>query len=154
MIDGAPAAIRPGGEQDLDTIARIAVESWVSTGLALEGESSVEERRNRFAHQIAAGCALFLAEHEGEVVGFVMFDVADGYLAQLFVAPRSQRTGIGRALLRLALSRMPAGAWLKTPADNRFAIAWYEREGFLKEREVDQPPHRSVAYFRWRAPEA
>jgi putative acetyltransferase len=146
-------AIRPGGEGDLDIAAQITVESWLATGLDRHGESSAEERRERYAGQMAEGCRLFVAERDGLAVGFVLFDVATGYLAQLFVTPEHQGQGVGRALLALARERMGDEVWLKTPVENRRAIAWYEREGFVKEREADDtgPRPRAMAYYRWRA---
>jgi ribosomal protein S18 acetylase RimI-like enzyme len=147
------AWIRAADERDLDAVAAVAVSSWVSTGLALDTERSPTERRGRFAGQLAQGCRLYVAQDAEGMAGFVIFDARANYLAQLFVAPERQRQGVGRALLAQARTLMPREIWLRTPVDNRVAIAWYEREGFVREDETrhPEPPHRMMVRYRWKA---
>jgi putative acetyltransferase len=146
---------RAADERDLDAVAAVAVASWAATGLALDSERSPAERRGRFAGQLAQGCRLYVAQGAEGVAGFVILDARTGYLAQLFVAPEHQRQGVGKALLAQARVLAPREIWLRTPVDNHVAIAWYEREGFVRETEArhPDPPHRVMVRYRWRAPE-
>ena len=89
---------------------------------------------------------LFVAEHEGKVVGYVsvwrryvsdeLDDPPDevGYVSDLVVRPDARGQGIGRALLRQAETCVReagvATLRLSVLAGNRGAIALYEEEGF------------------------
>ncbi len=53
-------------------------------------------------------CVMFVAQHDGDVVGFAGID--DPHLAWLYVDPANYRRGIGRALLRHCLARGLAAA--------------------------------------------
>jgi GNAT superfamily N-acetyltransferase len=82
--------------------------------------------------EIAAGVEFWGYEAEGELVGVMGIQpVRDVTLIRhAYVAPGSQRGGVGGALLeRLARpdeGRMLVGTW----ADARWAIAFYRRHGF------------------------
>ncbi len=45
---------------------------------------------------------MFVAERDGEVVGFSQFDPAKGEVEALYVLPEAAGTGVGRALLSRA----------------------------------------------------
>jgi GNAT superfamily N-acetyltransferase len=103
-------------------------------------------------HEIAAGVGFWGYEDEGELVGVMGIQgVRDvDLIRHAYVAPTSQRRGIGGALLaHLADGRtrpMLVGTW--APAD--WAIAFYRRHGF----EL-LSPERSAALLRtyWAIPE-
>jgi|GEM_PF-473287 len=78
-----------------------------------------------------ASCDVFVAELEGEVVGFAGID--DPYFAWLYVDPACYRRGIGRALLEHSLARLSDDAWTIACGNNHPAIALYLRAGFVIE---------------------
>ncbi len=71
---------------------------------------------------------VWVAEHDGEVVGFVALD--DDEVTWLYVDPAHYRRGHGRALLRHAVAA--AGPRVETTvlAGNDGALALYRSEGF------------------------
>lgn len=77
----------------------------------------------------------WLAEHQGQLLGFVVVAWAggDGELLNIAVSPDWQRQGVGRALLTLARERVrpfSSMLFLEVRVSNRQAIEFYEREQF------------------------
>ncbi len=56
--------------------------------------------------------------------------------SQLFVAPQHQHKGIGKKLLAFTRQHLPNEILLRTAVANAKAIAWYEREGFVRENSA------------------
>ena len=77
---------------------------------------------------------MFVAEHQGALLGFLALKRADHCLDQLFIAPNAKRIGIGRSLFSFAKTAMPNGFWLRTAADNKEACAFYEAVGMASDR--------------------
>lgn len=73
------------------------------------------------------------------LLGFVTIDPATGYLDQLAVAPRAKGTGTAKLLLSEARRLSPGRLELDVNEDNPRAIAFYEREGFVKIAEGVNP---------------
>ena len=63
------------------------------------------------------------------------FRLRDCYLDQLFVAPEYHGRGIGKMLLQFTRKQLPDGIWLRCASANEKAWRWYEREGFVFEKE-------------------
>jgi len=78
-----------------------------------------------------ATCEVFVAEVEGEVVGFAGID--DPYFAWLYVDPGYYRRGIGRALLEHCLTRLSDDAWTIACGNNHAALGLYHSAGFVVE---------------------
>jgi ribosomal protein S18 acetylase RimI-like enzyme len=149
----AAIAIRPAREDEFDAVTRVWFDSHVSTGLAVPGDSSFEDLRARIPREIAKGWQLYVAELDGRVAAMLAFRTRDTYLDQLFVAPEHQGKGIGKALLAFTRAHLPDEILLRTAIANHRAIAWYEREGFVREREKMQPGWSAPrVYYRWRKP--
>lgn len=145
-------AIRPAREDAFDAVTRVWMASWESTGLGAPGDASFDDLRARIPREIANGWSLYVAEADGDIAAMLAFRRADDHLDQLFVAPAHQGKGIGKALLAFAREAMPQTMWLRTAADNARAIAWYEREGFVREKLETHPTSgRMMAYYRWSA---
>jgi ribosomal protein S18 acetylase RimI-like enzyme len=144
-----PVDIRPCEDRDLDAVARLWLESWRSTGLAVAQLATEAANRVRM-RELAVGWSVHLACSEGNILGFLALNPGNGCLDQLFVAPTVQRRGIGRALLEFAKQQMPEGIWLRTAVDNVGACRFYEREGFRAGETGIHPTlrHRTVIY-RW-----
>ena len=72
------------------------------------------------------------------------------YLDQLFVAPEYQCQNIGRQLLAFTRRELPDEIWLRCVRENEKAWRWYEREGFVFEKEQVEPMTGFVMkYYRW-----
>lgn len=72
--------------------------------------------------------ALWVAEHQDRVVGFV--GVKENELTWLYVHPASHRTGVGRRLLAHALAAIDGEAIAWVLDGNEPALRLYERAGF------------------------
>jgi GNAT superfamily N-acetyltransferase len=77
-------------------------------------------------------CEVFVAEVEGELVGFAGIDTP--YLAWLYVQPSHYRQGIGHALLKHSLERLGDDAWAITCGNNTGALDLYLKAGFVVEK--------------------
>lgn len=77
------------------------------------------------------------ADHD--VIGTSAFDPDDNAIISMWVAADQRGTGVGRALLNAAVAQAEgAMVSLRVMADNRAAIGFYERCGFvLMAREPD-----------------
>jgi ribosomal protein S18 acetylase RimI-like enzyme len=143
--------IRKAREDEFDAVTRVWMDSHVSTGLAAPGDASFAELRARIPVEIANGWHLHVAELDGEIAAMLAFRTRDNYLDQIFVAPRFQGRGIGKRLLAFTRRHLPDEILLRTAVGNTRAIAWYEREGFVRENEVMQDGWSGPrVYYRWR----
>lgn len=146
--------IRPYRDEDRAATARLWMASWRSTGLAVALEPAEAElyrlSYERIARELAAGWVVHLAWDDSRLVGFLALEPQAGCLDQLFVLPKAQGQGIGRALLNFAKDRLPNGIWLRTAAANTRARRFYERNGFTRGDSVPHPAlgHPTIIY-RW-----
>jgi ribosomal protein S18 acetylase RimI-like enzyme len=75
----------------------------------------------------------------------------DKYLDQLFVAPEYQGKNVGRLLLTFTRKHLTDEIWLRCVRENEKAWRWYEREGFVFEKEQVEPMTGFVMrYYRWK----
>ena len=65
------------------------------------------------------------------------------YLDQLFVAPAYQGRSLGRKLLAFTRTHLPDEIWLRCVRENEKAWRWYEREGFVFEKEAGRADERA-----------
>ncbi len=143
--------IRPARTDEYDAVARVWMDSHVSTGLATGSDATFAELRARIPLEIAKGWQLYVAEMAGEIAAMLAFRMSDNYLDQVFVAPEHQGKGIGKALLAFTRQHLPDEILLRTAVANTKAIAWYEREGFVRENVVMQDGWSGPrVYYRWR----
>jgi GNAT superfamily N-acetyltransferase len=143
--------IRPALPHEYDEIARIWMASWVSTGLAEASTFLLANLRARVRKEIDDGWSLFVADDNGNFAAMLALHLPDKYLDQLFVAPEYQGKGIGRLLLAFTRERLPDEIWLRCVRENEKAWRWYEREGFVYEKEEVSPVTGfMMKYYRWR----
>ena len=64
------------------------------------------------------------------------------YLDQLFVAPEYQGRNLGRRLLAFTRQQLPDEIELRCVRENEKAWRWYEREGFVYEKEAGRTDDR------------
>jgi GNAT superfamily N-acetyltransferase len=144
-------AIRPARADEYDEIARIWMESWVSTGLDTASQSLLAKLRERIPREVENGWSLFVAEDGGRLAAMLAINLREKYLDQLFVAPEYQGHSIGRRLLAFTRTQLPDEIWLRCVRENEKAWRWYEREEFVFEREDISPENGlTMKCYRWK----
>jgi GNAT superfamily N-acetyltransferase len=134
-----------------DEVAHVWLEGWHSTGLTHLMNPSWAVLRQRIPREIENGWSLFVIAEAGEIAAFAAFRRGDNFLDQLFVDPGRQGAGMGRALLAHARLYLPRELWLRCASANSRAWEWYEREGFVFEKEAaHETSGMKLRYYRWR----
>jgi ribosomal protein S18 acetylase RimI-like enzyme len=143
--------IRPARPDEHDALARIWMESWTSTGLEEKSQSLLANLRARISREAESGWSLFVADDKGRLAAMLALRLADGCLGQLFIAPEDQDKGLGKRLLAFTRGQMPDEIWLRCVRENERAWRWYEREGFVFEKEELNPTTGfMVKIYRWK----
>src|SRR6185437_17100719 len=91
--------IRPARAEEYDEIARVWMESWVSTGLEESSNFLLANLRARVRREIENGWTLFVADDNGKLAAMLALHLPKLYLDQLFVAHDYQGRSLGRKLL-------------------------------------------------------
>jgi ribosomal protein S18 acetylase RimI-like enzyme len=143
--------IRPARAEEYDDVARVWMESWVSSGLAEPSEFLLANLRARIRREIEDGWSLFVAEDDGALAAMLALHLPKLYLDQLFVAPEYQGHSLGRKLLAFTRTKLPDEIHLRCVRENEKAWRWYEREGFLFEKEQVEPMTGfMMKHYRWK----
>jgi GNAT superfamily N-acetyltransferase len=143
--------IRPARAEEYDEIARVWMESWVSTGLEDASEFLLANLRARVRREIENGWSLFVADDRGTLAAMLALHLPKLYLDQLFVAPAYQGHSLGRKLLAFTRTQLPDEIYLRCVRENAKAWRWYEREGFVFEKEKVEPMNGfMMKYYRWK----
>lgn len=143
---------------DAPEVARIYVESWNEGFGDLLGRRGLTNTEvTRWSTDLVDGRARWWVAEEGEdVVGFVGIcpsrdpvDPALGELDTIAVDPVRWRSGVGRALMTVALEALVEEGYEKavlwTPAGHEPAHAFYERMGW-RPTGADRAEGRHVAF--------
>ena len=143
--------IRPARPDEYDEIARVWMESWVSTGLAEASDVLLTALRVRLREEVENGWTVFVAEDQATLAGMLALHLSDNYLDQLFVAPTYHGKSVGQQLLAFTRRLLPDEIWLRCAVGNEKAWRWYEREGFVFEGEKINPLNGlMMKYYRWK----
>jgi ribosomal protein S18 acetylase RimI-like enzyme len=149
-----PLTIRPARPDEYDEVARVWMNSWVSTGLDQASDFLLAKLRARVPLEIERGWSLFVADDGGTLAAMLALHLPKKYLDQLFVAPEYQGRSFGRKLLAFTRALLPDEIELRCVRENEKAWRWYEREGFVFEREQAEPTTGFVMkYYRWKKAE-
>ena len=167
------ASVRAATAGDADAIGRVQVETWrvAYRGLmpdeaiaAFDVESRQRLWREGLAREPRPGSATFVAELDGEVVGFASVgrsrdaETADeGELYAIYLDPSCWDRGIGWALLERAEESMRESgfqrAMLWVLEGNERGERFYRRAGWVQDgRKVDSFQGVEVAELRYRKP--
>ena len=147
----AQPTIRPARTDEYDEVARVWMDSWVSTGLEDASNFLLAKLRARVRLEVQQGWSLFVADDGGQLAAMLALHLPKLYLDQLFVAPEYQGRSLGRRLLAFTRQHLPDEICLRCVRENDKAWRWYEREGFLFEEEAVEPMTGFVMkYYRWR----
>ena len=143
--------ICPAHPDEYDAIAKLWMESWCSTGLEAPSQRLLTILQERVPREVANGWSLYVADDDGALAAMLAVHVPKRYLDQLMIPPSYQGQSLGRRLLAFTRELLPDEIWLRCARGNEKAWRWYEREGFLLEKEEADPTHgRMMKYYRWR----
>jgi GNAT superfamily N-acetyltransferase len=143
--------IRTARADEVDEIGRVWMESWVSTGLDEASNFLLANLRARVRREIENGWSLYVADDAGRIAAMLALHLQRRYLDQLFVAPDYQGNGLGRRLLGFTRDHLPDEILLRCVRENDKAWRWYEREGFVFEKEAVEPMNGlTMKYYRWK----
>jgi ribosomal protein S18 acetylase RimI-like enzyme len=143
--------IRPARSDEYDQVARVWMDSWVSTGLEDASDSLLAKLCARVPLEVERGWSLYVADDDGRLAAMLAMHLPDCYLDQLFVAPEYQGRSLGRQLLAFTRQHLPDEIWLRCVRENEKAWRWYEREAFVFEKEQTEPTTgRVMKYYRWK----
>lgn len=146
-----PPMIRPARREEYAEVARVWMDSWVSTGLERASDLLLANLRARVPLEVERGWSLFVADDDGVLAAMLALHLPNVYLDQLFVAPEYQGRSLGRRLLAFTRQHLPDEIWLRCVRENEKAWRWYEREGFVFEKEAVEPmTGRVMKYYRWK----
>jgi len=149
-----PPAIRPARADEYDEVARVWMDSWVSTGFGTASEELLGQLRERIPAEVANGWSLYVADEDGALAAMLALHVPNKHLDQLFVAPQYHGRSIGRTLLAFTRAHLPDEIWLRCVRENEKAWRWYEREGFVFEKEeIAQATGFMMKHYRWKKQE-
>src|SRR3569832_492932 len=87
--------IRPARTDEYAEIARVWMNSWVSTGLEQPSNFLLANLRARISKEMEKGWNLFVADDAGNIAAILALHLAEHHLDQLFVAPEYQGRSIG-----------------------------------------------------------
>jgi ribosomal protein S18 acetylase RimI-like enzyme len=148
MLGQAPRAclerLRPAEPADQGECLRIWRETWPE---AFSGRPLPPDEE--FFRQ-TLGEEIFVVPGDRGLAGFVSLWLEEPFVHFLLVDGRYRRQGVGEALLRLAISRLPPPVHLKCAPGNAGALAFYARMGCTEVERVEAPGN---AYVRLRLPE-
>jgi GNAT superfamily N-acetyltransferase len=144
-------AIRPARTDEHDEIARVWMNSWASTGLEHASEPLLAKLRARILLEVEKGWSLYVADDRGTLAAMLALHLPQLYLDQLFVSPEYQGQNLGRRLLAFTRQHLPDEIYLRCVRENEKAWRWYEREGFVFEKEAVEPmTGRVMKYYWWK----
>jgi ribosomal protein S18 acetylase RimI-like enzyme len=146
-----PPVIRLADADEYDEVGRVWMESWVSTELGEASDFLLANLRARIRREIEDGWSLFVADDRGAIAAMLALHVPRRYLDMLFVAPAYQGRSLGRQLLAFTRTQMPDEMYLRCVRENEKAWRWYEREGFVFEKEEIEPSNGfMMKCYRWK----
>lgn len=140
--------IRKMSKKDINDVQNVAKESWHAT---YEGIIPREIQDNFLKHAYSddmieyrlKNSNMFVAEVEGEVIGFINFSSLnennESELSAIYINPEYQGHGIGTQLLQTctsALTKLKV-IYLDVEKENNIGLSFYKKKGFEVVDEYD-----------------
>ena len=142
--------LRPYRPEDEDAAIALWLSTWQEAYPGIDFTARVTWWRERWRNELVSHAAIVVAEHAGELMGFVTID-ATGYLDQLVVSPAQWGSELATLLVDEAKRRSPERITLFVNKDNARAIRFYQRCGFAQAGEdVNPTSGRPVLKMEWR----
>ena len=150
-VTGRPPTIRPCEPADVDAVVALSLRAWAPVFASFAKVLGAEifdlvypdwvTSQTKAVTEVCAGEHVFVAQHEGEVAGFVAVALRDdsprtAEIDMIAVDPDHQRAGVGSALMSFAVDHMRAHgvvlADIATGGDpgHAAARATYAKAGF------------------------
>ena len=145
--------LRAYRDQDLEPAIALWLRAWEAAFPEIDFSARLAWWRKRWTEELVPNNAIRIAERGGAMAGFVVIDVASGYLDQLAVAPELWGKGVAELLVVEAKRLAPAGIVLHVNTENPRAIRFYERMGFARAGEdVERNPfsNRPIWRYAWK----
>lgn len=127
--------IRRATDRDAGAVGDVWIRSFTAALASVHRAHTDEEVRGWVRSHVVPELDTWVAEADGEVVGFLA--LAPGWIEQLYLAPEWRGQGIGDRLVALAKDRQPDGLELWTFQANAQARRFYERHGFVAVEMTD-----------------
>ncbi len=139
-------------QADIKTTAELASKIWNDHYVSIIGQEQVDYMLEKFQstaaieEQIKSGYEYFLLRDAGRTLGYLGLipNEPEGKLmiSKIYLDKSARGGGYGGQLLsftqNLAVEREFNAIWLTVNRHNKNTIAWYEKKGFSKVREVKQ----------------
>ncbi len=155
--------IRPATESDVSTVKGIAERSWEQDYPEFVSRETIDDTvedwyaEGKLRDVVDADDAeIFVADDGGAIVGFahVVWDVSEGDILRLYVAPDYRRQGVGTHLLTSVrdelFGRGVERIRAMVLAENELGNAFYEEHGFERsdenETQVGDERHPETVY--------
>ncbi|MCF7809139.1 MAG: GNAT family N-acetyltransferase [Candidatus Marinimicrobia bacterium] len=140
------AHVRAWKRSDLAAIQNVAWETWDDAYGAFIPEAdrkffheayyALNKLRNLYDSKVVEGC---VAVANKQVVGYSKTywnsQRAEFFITSLYVLPEFQKLGLGKQMLEFGMEAAQAYGvdriWLGVMIDNKPALDWYRRQGFL-----------------------
>ncbi len=146
--------IRAATQEDAGSISRVHVESWRTTYRGIVSDQfladlNVEERVVRWREVLESDPYIFIAEREGEVIGFIsggaIRETLEEYDAELFaiyLLAEGQGKGIGTSLLMELAKCLEVGGFQSMAVwvlEANASRGFYEKSGAIRvtEKEIE-----------------
>jgi ribosomal protein S18 acetylase RimI-like enzyme len=146
--------IRAATQDDAGSISRVHVESWRTTyrGVVPDqflAELDVEERAARWREVLKSDPYIFIAERDGEIVGFISggairepLEKHDAELFAIYLLAEVQGKGIGTSLLMELAKRLDEGGFQSMAVwvlEANASRGFYEKSGAIRatEKEIE-----------------
>jgi ribosomal protein S18 acetylase RimI-like enzyme len=142
--------IREYRDEDFDAVTilwRVARERLLPEGETDTGHNFYEDQAY-FRNEILKKNHVWVVEIDQRPAAFMAME--NDFIDQLYVHPKHQRGGIGKALLAFARSKSPDHLWLFTLQSNVNAQAFYEKNGFVAEKYGISPENEPDVEYHWR----
>jgi putative acetyltransferase len=142
--------LRPYADADWPALLALWIESWTVTRPGIDFSARAPWLAELFNRSGADDAQIVVAEDEGGLLGFVLFNRAKMWLEQIAVSPLAFGSGAAQALIGKAKSACPDGFGLDVNADNERALAFYRGEGFVRTGEGKNPlSGLPIVALRW-----
>jgi putative acetyltransferase len=138
--------LRPAGADDADSIADLFHRGWHDAHPGHVPDGLTERRtasafHDRVTQRVAETDETTVAEVDGEIAGFIMVDGDEA--EQVYVDRRFRGSGLAALLLTEAERQIAAAghdvAWLAVVRGNERARAFYAKQGWVDEGDLDYP---------------
>ena len=144
-------SLRRYATADEDTVIELWRRTWQTAYPDIDFAQRLDWWRARWRGEIVPSAEIVLAVAGGGAIGFVTVDAQTRYLDQIVVAPEHWGSPAAATLLAEARRLSPLGLELDVNTDNRRAIRFYEKQGFLISGAGTNPlSGKPVHRMRWR----